>query len=407
LPSPEEEGAGSVIPHITNVEARNYKSLSNVPVSLGPLTVLVGPNGAGKSNFIDVLAFVRDCLNDSIELALKNRGGASAVRRASQRRARRPSISITLHMELGQGATAHYSFELAWRAAGAFSIAREQCAICESPAIGPTHGFDRTGESFTQAIPGVKPQLKPDRLALFAASGTDEFRPVWNFLTAMRFYSIEPRQLRDLQDPDSGESLKRDGSNAAAVLNRLRRELPPTQYERLCRLLAIVAAGIEDVAYRQMRSKETLEFQQRVGPAAEDYWTLDALNMSDGTLRVLGILLALFQPTPPTVIAFEEPESTVHPAVTELLVELFLDASRQRQVLLTTHSPDLLDSKDLSDEQIRSVVMRDGQTYVTRVSGATRQAIRERLYTAGELLRLGEIEPDPGALHDGQANGAT
>jgi AAA15 family ATPase/GTPase len=72
-----------MIPHIKQVRIRNFKSIGQLSVSLEPFTVLVGPNGSGKSNFIDALAFVKDCLADSLESAFRKRGGIGAVRRRS------------------------------------------------------------------------------------------------------------------------------------------------------------------------------------------------------------------------------------------------------------------------------------------------------------------------------------
>jgi hypothetical protein len=85
-------------------------------------------------------------------------------------------------------------------------------------------------------------------LALYAASATEEFRPVYDFLTAMRFYSVVPTRLRELQDPDPGLILKRDGSNAAAVLKHLTEDKAQGQrYERLCSLLSKAVEGLRGV----------------------------------------------------------------------------------------------------------------------------------------------------------------
>ena len=94
------------------------------------------------------------------------------------------------------------------------------------------------------------------------------------------------------------------------------------------------------------------------------------------------------------MVAIEEPEATVHPAVAELVFDVFLDAAQERQVLMTTHSPDILDSKTLKDSQIRAVTMKRGKTSISPLAASSREAIRERLYTPGELLRLDELEPD-------------
>jgi predicted ATPase len=378
-----------MIPCVRQVQIKNYKSIAQISVNLEPFTVLVGPNGAGKSNFIDALAFVQECLSESIELAFKNRGGIAVVRRSS---AGHPThITIRLVLNLHDDQFADYVFEIAAKPKEKFSVARERCVV--QKLIGKTHSFEIKDGKFTTEIPGIRPKVAPDRLALFAASATDEFRPVYDFLTSMRFYSIVPVRLRELQEPDAGDFLKRDGSNAAAVLKRLQEETQGNgHYDRVCRLLSKVVDGIKKVEYRALGQKETLQFKQDVG--LEHPWTFNALNMSDGTLRVLGLLLAVYQPGPYSVVAVEEPEATVNPAVAEVVVEVLMDAAKQKQVVLTSHSPDILDYKELTDTQIRVVTMDHGRTLIAPISQAGREAIRERLYTPGELLRYGELNPD-------------
>ena len=378
-----------MIPSIQQVKIKNYKSIAQISVNLEPFTVLVGPNGAGKSNFIDALAFVQECLSESIELAFKNRGGIAAVRRIS---AGHPThITIRFVLNLHADLFADYVFEIAAKPKEKFSVARERCVV--QKLMGESHSFEIRDGKFTTEIPGIRPKVAPDRLALFAASATDEFRPVYDFLTSMRFYSIVPIRLRELQEPDAGDFLKRDGSNAAAVLKRLQEETQGNgHYDRVCRLLSRVVDGIKKVEYRDLGQKETLQFKQDVG--LEHPWTFNALNMSDGTLRVLGLLLAVYQPGPYSVVAVEEPEATVNPAVAEVVVEVLMDAAKQKQVVLTSHSPDILDYKELTDTQIRVVTMDHGRTLIAPVSQAGREAIRDRLYTPGELLRSGELNPD-------------
>ena len=121
--------------------------------------------------------------------------------------------------------------------------------------------------------------------------------------------------------------------------------------------------------------------------------------MSDGTLRALGILVALFQsaatkenPTP--VIGIEEPESALHPAAAGVLCDALHVASEQTQVLVTSHSPDLLDDKSISADSILSVVNKNGVTSIGPVDEASRTSVREGLYTAGELLRMNQLEAD-------------
>jgi hypothetical protein len=76
------------------------------------------------------------------------------------------------------------------------------------------------------------------------------------------------------------------------------------------------------------------------------------------------------------------------------VIQVLMDAAKERQVLVTTHSPDILDYKELTDAQIRVVTKKHGGTVIAPVSASGRQAIREHLYTPGELLRADELNPD-------------
>ena len=68
---------------VKRVQVRNYRSLDEVVVELGDLTILVGPNGAGKSNFVDSLSFVADAVTSTLSRAVQLRGGIDGVRRRS------------------------------------------------------------------------------------------------------------------------------------------------------------------------------------------------------------------------------------------------------------------------------------------------------------------------------------
>ena len=372
---------------LRRVTIKNYRNHASTVVDLGRFTVLVGPNGAGKSNFVDALYFVNECVTTSISLALHNRGGIGAVRRRS--RGHPTHFGIRLEMELHRDQWADFSFEIAARPKGAFEVKRERCVVQD--LLGESHQYDVESGTFRHGVSGIRPRIEADRLALSVVSAVEEFQPVYDFLSSMRFYSLVPGQIRQLQEPDEGGVLKRDGSNAAAVLREVRENKPDT-YERICRLLAKVVPGTSKAEYVSIGQKETLRFRQDVGDMAP--WTFDSLNMSDGTLRVLGILLAINQVSFPSLIAIEEPESTIHPAALEVVVDILQAGDPGIQMLITTHSPDVLDNKGISDQEILVVESRAGNAIVSPVGGISREAIRQRLYTPGDLLRAGELEPD-------------
>ena len=93
-------------------------------------------------------------------------------------------------------------------------------------------------------------------------------------------------------------------------------------------------------------------------------------------------------------VGIEEPEVALHPGAAGVLRDALRAASANTQVAVTSHSPDLLDDKDVTDDSILVVVSRNGETVIGPMDDAGRSAIRDRLYTAGQLLRLNQLEPD-------------
>ena len=81
-----------------------------------------------------------------------------------------------------------------------------------------------------------------------------------------------------------------------------------------------------------------------------------------------------------------------------MLLDALRDAADNTQIIITSHSPDLLDDKDLDPESILAVEARDGITVIAGIDEAGKSAVRDRLYTAGELLRLNQLQPDPAAI---------
>ena len=378
-------------PFITRLVLRNYKSIAACDVSLQGLTFLVGPNGSGKSNFLDALRFVADALRTSLDHALRERGGIGEVRRRSGGHPNH--FGMRIEFQLRDTAIGHYSFRVAARSSGGYEVQNEECHLRMQ---GIAHFFKaRKGE--VSGTRSTMPPAVPDRLYLVNASGLPEFRPVYDAFSHMGFYSLNPDRIRDLQTPDAGDLLARDGSNIASVLTQMAKRSPRDK-SRIENYLSHFVPGIQHVDAKVIGPKETLEFRQQVA-GSRDPWRFLAANMSDGTLRSLGILVSLFQSsngeaTAVPLVGIEEPEVALHPAAARVLLDSILDASERSQVIVTSHSPDLLDHKDLAIESILAVVAEKGETQIAYLDAAGKSALREHLYTAGELLRMDQLQPD-------------
>ena len=381
---------------LRRVKLRNFRSIAACDVALEPLTFLVGPNGSGKSNFIDALRLTADALRSSLDHALRDRGGIQEVRRRSSGHPTNFAVRLDFAMPQTngrQGASGFYSFEIGAQTQGGFIVKSEECSLGEARFV------VKEGRLVVQPS-SVAPPPSDDRLYLVVAAGLPEFRPVFDALATMGFYSINPDAVRALQLPDQGELLKRDGSNMASVLERLQKTQAGEVKKRIEEYLGRVVDGVTGVNAKRVGHMETLEFLQSV-EGAKDPWRFPAINMSDGTLRALGILVALFQAAGGRrvpLVGIEEPEIALHPAAAGLLRDCLREGSRNTQVLVTSHSPDLLDDSAIPDTSILAVVAAQGTTQIGTLDEAARSSLRERLYTAGELLRSDQLRPDTSAI---------
>jgi predicted ATPase len=205
-------------------------------------------------------------------------------------------------------------------------------------------------------------------------------------------YSIEPGKLREMQEPDSGTSLKSDGGNVTSVLQEIQRK-SGDDFRRIGETLESIVPNTMRVQVKKHGNRLSLVFTQQWGEKKR--LQFEGFSMSDGTLRAIGLLAAVFQRPAPTLLAVEEPEATIHPGALESVLELLRHAAKHMQVVITTHSPDLLDAKWIGDRHLRIVEWSEGATRVSPVSDATRKALQGHLMGAGELLRSNALEPAP------------
>jgi len=384
-------------PLLERVRTRNYKSIGGADVALGKLTVLVGRNGAGKSNFLDALRFVADGLQASLDHAIKARGGIGEVRRRSTGHPRNFAIELTL--SLPERRRAHYGFEIEAQPKGAFGIKTERLEILD---LGDSRlsTFHREKDKLVSSTVANMPPVPADRLYLVNAAGLPEFRPVYDALLAMGFYNLNPETMKELQSPDAGELLHRDGANIASVVARLAGEEPAVM-ERIRAYLAQIVPDITEVERIALGPRETLQLYQQVA-GADHPWRFYASSMSDGTLRALGALVAATQlagrEDPVRLVGIEEPETALHPAAAGSLMDALREAAEHTQIILTSHSPDLLDQIDPEGDTLLVVVSRGGTTSIAPVDPASLEAIRKHLYTPGELLRMDQLQPDEADL---------
>ena len=362
---------------------QRFRSLRRATVAFDNPTFLVGQNGAGKSNIVDALSLLADAMALPLSAVLDKRGGIGAVGHRSASRGRVADMGLRVEIEGLVGVReAMYAFEV--RATQGYGY-HVQCEQCRCVAEDGTPSWFHRAPKYFRSNTKTHPALAPNALALPLVAGDKRFAPLAQFLSDIQPYRIDPRTLREMQDPDAGVRLRSDGGNAASVL----RQLNPGARRHLQEFLQTVVPGKVEVKPERVQNKLSLKFAQHGDGAAT--LRLGAHNMSDGTLRTLGLLAAAFQPKLPSVLIVEEPEATIHPGALGTILDVLRHAARSTQTVVTTHSPDILEAPWIEDRHLRIVSWQDGATRVAPISDATRTALSEHLMDAGELLRCNAL----------------
>ena len=373
---------------LARVKLLNYKSIATCDVPLQQISFLVGPNGSGKSNFLDALRFVSDALRFSLDHALRIRGGLDLVQR--QPRPGSEPFGLRLQIEL-ESFSGWYALAVGARGEDGYEICREECHLVERED-GREHSFRVKRGQVIEASISKAPPAASDRLYLVTISGFKEFRPAFDALAGMRFANPVPDSIRPIQAPGSTTALNRDGRNTASVLGGVAKRSPSTK-ERIDEYIRGIVPGISRTGHWPKDTDETIEFWQE-SEDREIPFRLPASSMSDGTLRTLGILLALFQRATENeperhLVGIEEPETALHPGAAEVLLDAIREAALHAQVLVTSHSVELLEGTPV--DSIIAVTADQRGTRLGTLDEVSRSVLRDGLFTAGELLRMDQL----------------
>ena len=382
-------------PLIRRVVIHNYKSIAKCDVTLGRFNVFVGRNGAGKSNFLDALQFVSDCLSESLSAAFDRRNGIGDVLRHGDENP--SSFQIEIELDLSTS-NAKYKLDIALQPHGGFAVQEEELLIEDIAAEDPSPAMFncQMGNLKLHAdYEGKTRRFFADRLYLPVASDMPAFRQVYDALTGIGVFHPIPEFARKPHKLEPGIRLSKSGSNLTRAVSRLSRERPKT-LARIVEYLAQIVPGLVTVQPLEIGGYEILEFLLQVHGESQPR-KFQSQNMSDGTLRSLAVLVAALQflesPDSSHVIGIEEPEAAIHPSAMAVLLDALREASVNTQILITTHSPDLVDGVDLDTDHLFAVSDTTGSTVIEPVDDASVMAIRTHLYSAGELLRMDQLEP--------------
>lgn len=333
----------------SRIELKNWMNFTKVEVDLPARVFIVGPNAAGKSNLLDAFRFLRDLVVDGggLAQAVANRGGMSKIRSLFARGAQSEVvIAATIQTPEGDG----WRYELAFAhkndKAHTPEVLRER--VDQIQAEG--HQKNRLNR------PDENDKVDHKRLEsthLQQVNSNKEFREVADFFREVAYLHLVPQVVKEGQSPRTkGETMDPYGRD---LLDRIRKTPSKIQEGRLGRIqsvLSAVASQLEELDLHldeDNRPRLRAKFKHWRPRGAYQYET----QFSDGTLRLIGLLWALQEKR--GALLLEEPELSLHPAIVKRLAPFIARAQRSspgRQVMLTTHSVDLLTDPGISPEEI-------------------------------------------------------
>lgn len=385
---------------LRELEVRNYLSLREVRVPLGPVNVLVGPNAAGKSNLIDVVRFLRDAVRSDLRPALDVRGGYERVRFRGRRSGGAVRIGLTAQVTRfsSRSALDEYSMEVSGRklpGPGRYVLMRrEEFRFKRTKGRGrrltirgrDLEIFDDGSETSTE-----RPLLQSDSLALATLprladeAGGVQVREIAELFGTFRVFDIDVRRAREPKGVREGSSLADDASNLASFLLRIAEDADRWEAIQkdlqhvvpgIRRLHVVPAGGGEDEAAVLELEEAGLVGRTRFSEA------------SYGTVRALALLAVLHDPHPPLLTCIEEFDHGLHPYAFDVLVERLREASSRTQFLIATHSPALVNRLEASE---LILCERDVVSGASRIPARSAEEVCRMEQSLDGELGLGEL----------------
>jgi predicted ATPase len=322
----------------TSVHLENWRNFTSVDVALSQRVFIVGPNASGKSNFLDVFRFLHDIVSvgGGLEEAVRKRQGISKLRALSARKF--PDIVIRVDLGGANGDTWQYELALSHDNRQRPQIKREVvrrngAQLLRRPVASDIDDPERLTQTYLQQVNVNK-----------------EFRPVADVFGSIRYLHIVPQLIREpdrsvgrVNDPYGGDFLEQLANTAERTLQARLKKIEDALHIAVPQLAELElmrdARGVPHLRgrYEHWRPQGAWQTEEQ---------------FSDGTLRLLGLLWAIVENGGPLLL--EEPELSLHRDVVRFLPQMFarMQRSSGRQVLASTHSPDLLQDEGIGLDEV-------------------------------------------------------
>jgi len=372
---------------VSHIKLQNWKNFKDAEADLARRVFIIGPNASGKSNLLDAFRFLGDLAEEGLSKAVESRGGVSPIRCLAARQS--PSIALEVEISEGDGAPC-------WR----YRVKFNQDAN-RTPQVRGERVIDL--ESNTVIIDRPTPFDEQDPIlltqtALEQISANREFRPVADFFRSISYQHIIPQVVRDPQGfsprPVQDDPFGRD------FLQRLWNTNQRTREAWLRRI-----SNVLEKAVPQLRSLE-VEMDEQGTPhlvGRYEHWRphdarQDESQFSDGTLRLFGLMWAMFEGDGPLLL--EEPELSLHTEVVKSLPQLLVQLQEEirkmrrrskadhqaRQLLISTHSEEMLRDEGIGADEVLRIEPSQEGSVIKQPDESDREALKAGLTVADVFL---------------------
>jgi len=347
---------------ISKLVLKNWRNFRSLGVDLKERVFVVGPNASGKSNLLDVFRFLRDIAKPGggLQQAISERGGLSKVRCLAARR--EPDVEIEVELS-ENGSHPQYKYAIG---------IKQQVRGYRQPILHYERVW-KDGELLLDR-PDEKDKTDDERLTqthLEQISANALFRPMARFFESIRYLHVVPQLMRhpeSFQGPTSAEDPF--GRNFLEIVAKTPEK---TRRSRLHRIESALREAVPQLT-KLTDTKDEAGIPHL--EALYEHWRPNAGRQredqfSDGTIRLIGLFWSLLEGDAPLLL--EEPELSLHAAIVKKLPGLFatLQRKRKRQILVSTHSWDLLSEKAIGGEEVLMLIpSKDGTNAVVASSDA-------------------------------------
>ncbi|MDI3543048.1 MAG: hypothetical protein PWP57_651 [Candidatus Atribacteria bacterium] len=364
---------------IKKIKVTNFKSFKELEVELSSFDVLIGANASGKSNFIRIFEFLRDIINYGLDNAISMQGGVEYLRNINIgpsenfslevvsdrefRRVVRTTGKELLKIEIYETV---YKFAIKFKKKGSgFEIAEDNLTQkCKFIRLGkekkeveedlgggeivlsnikgkvevdlslPTELQVERSDIFPQ-LSFFKQEKLPSKILLLEAPFliAPSLRTIFGDIS---IYDFDPKLPKKAVPITGKMELEENGENLAIVLKNI---LEDTEKERkFSNLMRDFLPFVNKLDVEKFADKSLL-FKLQEMYAQKQY--LPAPLISDGTINITALIVALyFEEKSLTII--EEPERNIHPYLVSKVVDMMKDASQKKQIIVTTHSSEIV-----------------------------------------------------------------